>query len=105
MCKETPRCSIIAAATAGFERPQDCKVTVQLKTEGGISIRLHGANAHMFDRSIRQSAEDALRKLDVFHADVELMDFDSLDFTIRARVATAVRRAVCELQKAGAAVE
>lgn len=78
---------------AGFERTQDCRVTVTLKEKGGISVALHSKLEKMFGKSMVQSARDELKELGVENADVEIFDASSLDFVIRARVKTAVERA------------
>jgi citrate lyase subunit gamma (acyl carrier protein) len=78
---------------AGFERAQDCRVTVALKEEGGISVALHSKLEKMFGKLMIQSAKDELKELGVENADVEIFDAGSLDYVIRARVKTAVGRA------------
>lgn len=78
---------------AGFERAQDCRVTVTLKEEGGISVALHSKLEKMFGKLMIQSAKDELKELGVKNADVEIFDVSSLDYVIRARVKTAVERA------------
>lgn len=77
---------------AGFERAQDCRVTVLLKEEGGISVTLHSKLEKMFGKLMIQSAKAELKELGVKNADVEIFDTGSLDYVIRARVKTAVER-------------
>lgn len=97
MWKETERnattCGEHPRGEAGFEKPQDCRVIVTLKREGEIAVRLHSKLEHMFGRAMVQCAEDVLKEQEVAHAEVEIFDCGSLDFTIRARVKTALSRA------------
>ena len=69
---------------AGFEKPQDGVVVVSLRDTGGIALQLH---------SKQESAQACLEELGVKNAAVEIQDFGSLDFVIRARLKTAVDRA------------
>lgn len=79
--------------SAGFEQPQDCKVFVTLMSEGDLSIHLHSKYQQMFGKQITKCIECKLKELGVEHAIVEIYDYGSLDFTIRARIKTAVNRA------------
>lgn len=78
---------------AGFEKPQDCLVTVTLRDCGGQEILLHSKQEHMFGKLMRRCAQEQLDALDVAHATVEISEFGCMDFAIRARVKTAVDRA------------
>ena len=78
---------------AGFEKPQDCSVTVTLLDAGGVEIRLQSRQEAMFGSTIRSCAESCLEELGVENALVEIQDYGCLDFAIRARLKTAVRRA------------
>ena len=78
---------------AGFENPQDCRVRILLKTRGRIRITLHSEMEKMFGKTIRQTVKEELEVLGIKHAEVEIFDFGSLDFVIRARIKTAAGRA------------
>ena len=78
---------------AGFEKPQDCSVTVTLLDAGGVEIRLQSRQEAMFGSTIRSCAESCLEELGVENALVEIQDYGCLDFAIRAMLKTAVRRA------------
>jgi len=78
---------------AGFEKSQDCRVLVILKEKNGITVKLHSKLVKMFGCSMRASVEEELSELGVDNAEVEVFDFSSLDYVIRARVKTAVERA------------
>ncbi|WP_425757162.1 aldolase/citrate lyase family protein [Ihubacter sp. rT4E-8] len=92
--------SIISEWTgrAGFEKPQDCQVTVTLREEGGRNILLHSKQERMFGNAIRQCAENCLDELSAAHVTVEIVDYGCLDFGIAARIKTAYARAVKEKQ-------
>lgn len=78
---------------AGFDKPQDCSVSVTLRNAGGVEIFLQSKQEKMFGREIRSCADRCLEELDVKNAFVEIQDYGCLDFAIRARLKTAVRRA------------
>lgn len=78
---------------AGFEKAQDCCVKVTLKDEGGLNIKLKSKLKVLFEKSMIEAVEDAAHEMDVENADIEISEFGALDFVIRARVKTAIRRA------------
>ena len=78
---------------AGFDKPQDCSVTVTLRDAGGVAIFLQSKQEKLFGGAIRSCAESCLEELGVENALVEIQDYGCLDFAIRARLKTAVRRA------------
>lgn len=78
---------------AGFEKPQDCRVVVRLKEKDGITVKIHSKLEKMFGYSMKKSVEEELGELGIGNAEVEVFDFSSLDYVIRARVKTAVERA------------
>ena len=59
----------------------------------GVEIRLQSRQEAMFGSTIRSCAESCLEELGVENALVEIQDYGCLDFAIRARLNTAVRRA------------
>ena len=78
---------------AGLDKPQDCSVTVTLRDAGGVEIFLQSKQEKLFGGAIRSCAESCLEELGVENALVEIQDYGCLDFAIRARLKTAVRRA------------
>ena len=78
---------------AGFDKPQDCSVTVTLRAAGGVEIFLQSKQEKLFGGAVRSCAESCLEELGVENALVEIQDYGCLDFAIRARLKTAVRRA------------
>ncbi len=61
---------------------------------GGVSLTLESPVKEQFGRAIEAAARDVLARLGVDDASVRLTDRGALDCTIRARVETAVRRAL-----------
>lgn len=83
----------VAIGEAGFEKPQDCRIIVRMKDEDGLNITLHSKQEKMFGSAIRESVVEEAERLGVKNADIEVFDYSSLDFVIRARIKTAVKRA------------
>ena len=79
--------------TAGREKPQDCIVTVDLERKSGIEIQLNSKMEKMFGDAIQKAIREALCEMNVKAANVKVDDFGSLDFVIKARTKTAVKRA------------
>ncbi|WP_319371302.1 citrate lyase subunit gamma [uncultured Ilyobacter sp.] len=76
----------------GNEKDSDALVTVNLDVkEKNIEIisKLEG----MFGRLMKQAVISALKEMEVENAHVKVEDFGALDFVIKARTKTAVRRA------------
>ena len=71
---------------AGFDKPQDCSVTVTLRDAGGVEIFLQSKQEKLFGGAIRSCAESCLEELGVENALVEIQDYGCLDFAIRARL-------------------
>ena len=79
--------------TAGRKKPQDCIVTVDLERKSGIEIQLNSKMEKMFGDAIQKAIREALSEMNVKAANVKVDDFGSLDFVIKARTKTAVKRA------------
>jgi citrate lyase subunit gamma (acyl carrier protein) len=79
--------------SAGFEKEQDCLVNVTLKNEGGLVILITSKIKVLFEKHMRKAAAEAAEESGIENAVIEVWDFGCLDFVIRARVKTAIRRA------------
>lgn len=84
---------IMKNAVAGTMESSDILVTVQ-PSEQGITIDLTSTVEKQFGRQIRRVICEALEKLGIENAEVIAVDKGALDCTIRARVETAVYRAI-----------
>ena len=51
---------------AGFEKPQDCSVTVTLRDAGGVEIFLQSKQEKMFGSAIRSCAAGCLEELGLY---------------------------------------
>jgi len=72
----------------------DCFVTLELKTEGGISLRLESKVGVMYGESIRQQALGILQFFGIKNASLSIEDQGALPFAIAARIEAAVRKLV-----------
>jgi citrate lyase subunit beta/citryl-CoA lyase len=70
----------------------DCFVRLELRTRGGIELRLESRVEQMFGSQIREQVSEVLTALGVPHASVEIEDSGALPFVIAARLEAAVRQ-------------
>lgn len=78
---------------AGFEKEQDCLVKVTLKNTGGLNIHINSKLKLLFGKLMVEAVRAAAEEMKVENADIEVSEFGCLDFAIKARVKTAIRRA------------
>ncbi|MEW9124504.1 MAG: citrate lyase ACP [Thermotaleaceae bacterium] len=78
---------------AGFEKEQDCLVKVTLKDEGGLNIDIKSKLKLLFGELMKNAVIDAVEDMKLQHGDIEVREFGCLDFAIKARVKTAIKRA------------
>ncbi|GAA0121789.1 MAG: citrate lyase acyl carrier protein [Clostridium argentinense] len=83
----------IMIGIAGNEKSDDVLVKVQLDGVEGITIDIKSKIKKIFGKHMETAIKEALKELNVENAKVELEDFGALDFVIKARVKTAVKRA------------
>ncbi|WP_461613917.1 citrate lyase acyl carrier protein [Clostridium sp. Marseille-QA1073] len=83
----------IMIGIAGNEKSDDVLVKVQLDEVEGIIIDIKSKIKKIFGRHMEIAVREALSELNVENAKVEVEDFGALDFVIKARVKTAVKRA------------
>ena len=81
--------------TAGREKPQDCIVTVDLERKSGIEIQLNSKMEKITQKAGIPMESPKMRgpRMNVKAANVKGDDFGRLDFVIKARTKTAVKRA------------
>jgi len=80
-------------AKAGTLESNDIYIMVMPKDEGGIKLELESIVIKQFGDEIRKTILDTLNDLGVEKAIVKAQDKGALDYTIKARVETAVKRA------------
>ncbi len=85
---------IKSPAKSGTMESNDIYIMIQPKDNGGITIDLESIVMHQFGEKIREVILETLKNLEVENAHVVAKDRGALDCTIRARVETAVKRAM-----------
>jgi citrate lyase subunit gamma (acyl carrier protein) len=81
----------VATASAGTLESSDCLVTVSL---AGNGIEYEGANRSVFLNRTEKIVREAMKKYSVENASVRIQDQGALEVTLRARVETAIERAL-----------
>lgn len=77
----------------GNEKDSDVLVTVDLDFQG-IEITIESKLKKMFGKLIEKAVREVLEDMKVENAKVLVQDFGALDFVIKGRTRTAVRRAM-----------
>lgn len=80
-------------AKAGTLESNDIYIMVMPNDEGGIELDLESIVIKQFGDEIRKTILDTLSDLGIEKAIVKAQDKGALDYTIKARVETAVKRA------------
>jgi len=78
---------------AGFNKENDCLVKVDMKDKGGLIIRISSKLKRLFGKCMTKAVINAAQEMKIENAVIEVEDFGALDFVIKARVKTAVKRA------------
>lgn len=86
---------ILKPAKAGTYESNDIYVMIQ-PNDNGIKIELESIVMNQFGKRIEEVIKETLEKLGVKNACVVAKDRGALDYTISARVETAVKRAGVE---------
>lgn len=81
-------------AKAGTMESNDIYIMLQPNEGQGISIDLESIVMEQFGKQIREAIIETLNHMDVKDVHVVAKDRGALDYTIRARVETAVQRAI-----------
>ncbi|WP_027633226.1 citrate lyase acyl carrier protein [Clostridium hydrogeniformans] len=85
---------IIKPAKAGTLESNDILIMVYPNEEGKIEINLESIVKKQFGEVILQVIEDKLKEMSVESITIKAQDKGALDYTISARVETAIMRAV-----------
>ncbi|MDU1412043.1 MAG: citrate lyase acyl carrier protein [Clostridium sp.] len=78
---------------AGTLESNDIYVVLSPSEEKGITINLESIVIKQFGDEIEKAIKETLQKFDVQNVVVTAQDKGALDYTIRARVETAIKRA------------
>lgn len=76
----------------GSQRSSDALVTVDLEHEG-LQIDVNSKLEKMFGKLMEQACMDVLNEMKISKVHVIVDDYGALDFVIRARLRTALKRA------------
>jgi citrate lyase subunit gamma (acyl carrier protein) len=91
------QCRIRRQAQAGFNDKSDILVRIGPADPGsGIQLEMTSKVMSMFGKQIKTSVLEVLESYDLTDAMVLIQDQGALDYAIRARVQTAVERAIRE---------
>lgn len=77
----------------GNEKDSDVLVTVDLNVTG-IEVIIESKLKKMFGKLMEKAVREVLSEMKVENAKVLVQDFGALDFVIKGRTRTAVRRAM-----------
>lgn len=80
-------------AKAGTLESNDIYIMIMPNEEQGIELELESIVMKQFGEEIKRAILDTLKELKVESAIVKAQDKGALDYTIKARVETAVKRA------------
>lgn len=86
--------TITKAAKAGTLESNDILVLVRPNEDGGIELSLESIVMAQFGDQIEKVILDKLKELEVEDIIIKAQDKGALDYTIAARIETAVKRAV-----------
>ncbi len=87
---------LLRMATAGTDDAGDLSVVAE-PADSGIEIQIDSIVLRQFGRAIECSAREVLEELGVTDCRLTIQDKGALDYVIRARIETALRRAAKEV--------
>ena len=87
-----------SAGTKGERVRSDCYVEIELKTSGGIKLNLQSKVDSMYGKSIRLLIKDIFKTFKIRNASVLVEDYGALPFTIAARVESAIKNILPEIE-------
>lgn len=83
----------IKIGQSGSLESNDLIVTVDLNYEEGLHIEIDSVVKEKFGKKIEKVTRETLDELNINNGHIKLVDKGALDFTIRARLKTAIKRA------------
>lgn len=81
-------------AKAGTMESNDIYIMIYPNDNDGINIKLESVVVKQFGNQIRRTIEDKIKDIKVDNVDIVAKDRGALECTIKARVETAVKRAL-----------
>ncbi|MCE5345644.1 MAG: citrate lyase acyl carrier protein [Bacteroidales bacterium] len=86
--------SIAVAGNSGPKVRSDCEITLELGTEGGITIDLTSKVKVLYGESIIRLASEMLNFFGVENAHIKINDSGALAFVISARIESAIKQLI-----------
>ena len=83
--------------TLGEEKRVDCNIHLETKKSGGIDLELHSKVEVMYGDANRELIREGLSFFGIKNARVIIEDYGAYPFVLRARLETAVKRAVPDI--------
>ena len=84
------------AGRSGTDVRSDCRVTLELRSSGGIKLELVSRVEAYYGNSIRAQVAEVLQALGIGNALVRIEDEGALPYVLGARMEAAARAAGCE---------
>jgi citrate lyase subunit gamma (acyl carrier protein) len=85
---------ICKVAKAGTLESNDILIMVSPNPEGGVELSLESIVMKQFGEAIRNTILEKLKELEVDDISIIAQDKGALDYTIRSRVETAIKRSL-----------
>lgn len=85
---------ILKPAKAGTMESNDIYIMVMPNEEGGIELELDSIVMKQFGEEIERVIRETLKELNVKDVKIKAQDKGALNYTIKARVETAIKRAM-----------
>jgi citrate lyase subunit gamma (acyl carrier protein) len=86
--------NISKVAKAGTLESNDILIMVMPNENGGIELELESIVMKQFGEQIKKVIIDKIKEMDIKDISIKAQDKGALDYTIAARVETAIKRAV-----------
>ncbi|WP_035292441.1 citrate lyase acyl carrier protein [Clostridium sp. KNHs214] len=80
-------------AKAGTLESNDVMITVMPNVNGGIEVEIDSIVMKQFGEAIKETIMNTLKELKVEEVKIKAEDKGALDYTIKARIETAIKRA------------
>ena len=91
---------VTSAGRTGDGIRSDCYVEIKITNSNSINLQVNSKVERLYGQSIRSFLLEMLDFYDIISADVTLIDYGALPFTLAARVECAVKRLFPEVEKA-----
>lgn len=85
---------IVKTAKAGTLESNDILIMASPNGNNGIEISIESIVIKQFGKQIRKTIEDKLKEMKAENVKIVAQDKGALDYTIKARVETAIKRAM-----------